>query len=176
MTKTLAGALVGAYERLLDLCGLIAGIAIGLMAVFITVDVVIRNLGIGNFPWILEVSEYTLYVTTFLAAPWGLRLGAHVRVDLVLHWVPPGPARVIEAVADGLGAAIAALLAYYGLLVTLDSFGLDARIVKALVVPEWPLLAVIPFSCGLLAIEFLRRVRRTLAGVGDGATTPTGEG
>lgn len=171
MTKTLARA----YEWLLDFCGLVAGVAIGLMALFITIDVVIRNLGIGNFPWLLEVAEYTLYGTTFLAAPWALRLGAHVRVDLLLQWVPPRAGRALEATVDILGAAIAAVLTYYGLLVTLDSHGLDARIVKELVVVEWPLLAIVPFSCGLLAIEFLRRLGRTIAGAdaNAGAAAPT---
>lgn len=152
------------YARLLEVCGLLAGATIGVLAVLVSVDVLIRNLGIGNFPWLLEVAEYALYVSTFMAAPWVLRLGAHVRVDLLLTVVPAAVARVLEIVVDVLGASICLVLLYYGLLAAVDSFSLGARIDKELLVTEWWLLAVIPLSCGLLAIEFALRIRRTLAG------------
>jgi len=152
------------YARLLELCGLLAGATIGVLALLVSVDVLIRNLGIGNFPWLLEVAEYALYVTTFLAAPWVLRLGAHVRVDLLLSVLPPAAARVLEIVVDALGAVICLVLFYYGLLAAVDSFGLGARIAKELLVTEWWLLAVIPLSSALLAVEFALRVRRALAG------------
>ncbi|MGI9464428.1 MAG: TRAP transporter small permease subunit, partial [Aestuariivirgaceae bacterium] len=61
--------------------GYLAGFALAALALLITTDVVIRNLGIGNFPWLLEVSEYVLFISTFLAAPWVLRENAHVSVD-----------------------------------------------------------------------------------------------
>lgn len=156
-----------AYAGLLDFCGLLAGATIGVLAVLVSVDVLIRNLGIGNFPWLLEVAEYALYVSTFLAAPWVLRLGAHVRVDLLLTLVPAAAARALEILVDALGAGISLVLLYYGLLAAVDSFSLGARIDKELLVTEWYLLAVIPISCALLAVEFALRIRRALAG--DGA-------
>ena len=147
-----------AHAALLKGCGLLAGVAFAVIAVLVTLNVVLRNLGVTNFPWLLEVSEYVLYIGTFLAAPWVLRLGAHVRVDLLLGMLPRTGARVAGAVADGCGLLFCVLLARHGWNVTADAFSRGDMMFKELVIPEWPLLAVIPFSAALLVIEFARRL------------------
>lgn len=160
----MSSALAHVYGRLLEACGLLAGGLFGLLAVLITVDVAIRNLGIGHLGWLLETSEYALHVATFIAAPWVLHLGAHVRVDLLLNAVPARLGVALELVADAIGALAAGILFYYGLDATLKAYAGGWRIAKAVVLPEWPLLAVIPASMALLMIEFLLRIRRTLTG------------
>lgn len=168
--------IAGVYARLLDLCGLAAGFTIAAMALAITVDVLLRNLGIANLPWLLEVSEYALYLTTFLAAPWVLRLGAHVRVDLVLNVVPAPVGKGLEILADILGAAVSLVLFWYGLLAALDSYAVNARFDKELVVSEWWLLMAIPFCSALLAVEFALRLRRAVAGDPTQATAGVSDG
>lgn len=147
-----------AYERLLTGCGFAAGFTLAALAVLITLDVLLRNLGLFSSGALLEITEYALFVTTFLAAPWVLRQGSHVRVDLVLTQVPPPAARLMEIAADSAGLVIALLLGWHGARVTLVSFERGHLIVKQLTVPEWMLMIVIPASCALLAIEFLRRI------------------
>ena len=49
---------------------------------------VIRNFGFGGLPWSNEVSEYILYLVTLLSAPWLLRRGQHIRVDILLRALP----------------------------------------------------------------------------------------
>lgn len=147
-----------AYERLLTGCGLFAGATLALLAVLITLDVFLRNLGLFSSGALLEVTEYALFVTTFIAAPWVLWLGSHVRVDLVLSQVPAAVARLMEIVGDAVGAVCSGLLGWHGLNVTLVSFQRGDLIVKQLVVPEWILMMFIPMSCLLLVVEFLRRI------------------
>ena len=147
-----------AYRALLQACGLAAGTAIATLAVLITTDVVLRNLGITNFPWLLEISEYVIYMATFLAAPWVLHLGSHVRVDLLVAVLPRPVSVAAGLCAEALGLAASAILTWYGLRVTLDTFSRGDLLYKELVIPEWPLLAVIPISGGLLAVEFARRL------------------
>jgi TRAP-type C4-dicarboxylate transport system permease small subunit len=163
-----------AYGRLLEACGLLAGGAFGLLAVLITIDVAIRNLGIAHLGWLLETSEYTLYVATFIAAPWVLHLGSHVRVDLLLNAVPARLGVGLELAADAIGALVAAVLLFYGLDATLKAHAGGWMIAKTVVLPEWPLLAVIPASMALLTIEFLLRIRRTLTGAPSAAATREG--
>jgi TRAP-type C4-dicarboxylate transport system permease small subunit len=168
-----SGRIAGIYARFLDACGLAAGVGLGLLAVLISLDVALRNLGLGPLGWLLETSEYVLYGATFLAAPWVLRLGAHVRVDLLLDVVPRGAARLLEVVADGIGAAVSLVLLHYSALAALEAFRLGSMILKELVLPEWCLLAVIPISALLLAVEFTLRIRRALA---DEPVTTAGRG
>lgn len=152
------------HEALLKGLGLLAGTAFAMIAVLVTLNVILRGLGITNFPWLLEVSEYVLYIGTFLAAPWVLRLGAHVRVDLLIGVLPGTAARRVGIAADVLGLLLCLVLARHGWNVTADAFSRGDMMFKELVIPEWPLLAVIPFSALLLAIEFARRIRRAAAG------------
>ena len=81
----------------------------------------LRNLTRGGFAWANEVSEYALYLITLLTAPWLLRRGQHVRLDLVLTLVPPRVAWLMEAVGDSLGFAVCLVLVRYGLAMTYDS-------------------------------------------------------
>lgn len=147
-----------AYERLLTGCGFVAGATLVALAVLITLDVLLRNLGVFSSGALLEITEYSLFVTTFIAAPWVLWLGSHVRVDLVLTQAPVRIARLMEVVADCVGLICSALLGWHGLSVTLVSFQRGDLIVKQLVVPEWTLMMFIPLSCLLLIIEFVRRI------------------
>lgn len=149
-----------AHNTLVTALGYAAGIAIAVLAVAITTDVVIRNLGVGNFPWLLEVSEYVLFIATFLAAPWVLRENAHVSVDLLLTGLPVRARRALDAIANLLGMAICSILTWYALRVTRDGIERGDMIFKELVVPEWPFLAVVAFAGGLLVVEFATRLVR----------------
>ena len=149
---------------------MLAGLAIAALSVLITVDVIIRNLGLGNFPWLLEVAEYTIYITTFLAAPWVLHLGAHVRVDLVVNAVPDRIAKSLELTTNLAGFVISGFLIYHGVLVVSEAHELNAIVVKELAISEWLLLIAIPISGCLLGLEFILRGVRVLHG--DDLTTP----
>ena len=70
------------------------------MVVLVTADYRLRNLTCAGFSWANEVSEYALYVITLLTAPWLLRRGQHVRLDLVLTLVPAAVAWLMEARRD----------------------------------------------------------------------------
>lgn len=148
------------YERSLAASGLLAGMLVAGIAVGVTVDVVLRNIGTGGLPWMIEISEDALYVATFLAAPWVLSLGAHVRVDLMFNAVPSSVARVLEIVADLCGFAVSLVFVWFGYDATADAARIGSVIAKQLVIPEWWLLCVIPLSFLLMSAEFLRRLCR----------------
>lgn len=155
------GRINSAYELVLTGCGFIVGLTILVIAVLISLDVLLRNLDLYSSGALLELTEYALFVTTFVGAPWVLWLGSHVRVDLVLTVAPAPVARAMEIVADTAGLFFSGVMGWHGFSVALVSFERGDLIVKELVVPEWTLMMVIPISCLLLAIEFLRRIAIT---------------
>src|SRR6476469_10881997 len=90
-------------EHLFAWFATIAALILLAMVVLVTADIVLRNtLGTG-FAWSNEVTEYALYLTTLLTAPWLLRRGQHVRIDMMLVLVPPRLAWACEAAADIAG-------------------------------------------------------------------------
>ncbi len=157
-------ALARAHGVLVTGLGYAAGLALAALALGITADVVLRNLGLANMTWLLEVSEYLLFISTFLAAPWVLRENAHVSVDLLLSGLKPALRRPLDMLANLLGLGICATLTWYALRVTRDGIERGDMIFKELVVPEWPFLAVVAVTGALLVAEFALRLARSHTG------------
>jgi TRAP-type transport system small permease protein len=154
------GRLSAAYGRLLDALAAAAALLLLAMVLIVTGDILLRNLTRGGFAWANEISEYALYLMTLLVAPWLLRRGQHVRLDLVLVSVPARLARLLELVGDLLGLGVCLLMLRYGVAITLDSWRMGSLTIKNLVFPEWWLLAPLPAAFLLLAIEFMFRMDR----------------
>ncbi len=156
--------LSAAFGRLFDVLALVAALIVLAMTLLVAADIILRNVARVGFPWANEVSEYALYLMTLFSAPWLLRRGQHVRIDLVLTIVPPRVAWLMEAVVDVLGLAVCAALIRYGALMTYDSWRLGSLTVKSLVFPEWWLMAPLPVFFALLAAEFVFRFARLVTG------------
>ena len=146
------------YRRLLQSLAAAAALLLGATAIAVTADVVLRNVGVGSAPWILELSEYVLPLATFLTAPWLLLRGEHVRLDVLLRALPPRAARALDVSVSGLGLAICGVLVFYGVRTALDSARQGAKVFKSVVFPEWWLYAPFAVCFALLAMEFLRRM------------------
>ena len=153
-----------AFGRLYEALAGAAALMLLAMVAVVTADIVLRNLGRTGFSWADEVSEYALYLITMCTAPWLLRRGQHVRIDIVLTIVPPPVAWCMEAVADLIGLAVCLVLARYGAAMAHDSWLLGATTIKNLVFPEFWLLAPLPLCFALLAAEFVLRLHRLLTG------------
>lgn len=158
--RTLPARLLRALDGVLEFLCSLFGVAIGVVVLLICLDIFMRNAGLRSLPWMVEVTEYVLYAGTFLAAPWVLRQGSHVRVDLLLISVPKAVARRIEQLADLCGLIASLVMVYYGTIVMADAYVSKMVQFKALAVPEWILLLPIPIGCSLLALEFLLRMFR----------------
>ena len=104
----------------------------------------IRNLGLGSLPWLIELTEYLMYAGTFLVAPYVLRLGSHVRVDMLLVFLPRRLAVRLERLVDLCGLGISLALLWYGALVVADAWRTNMVQYKTWYVPEWLLFLAIP--------------------------------
>lgn len=147
------------YRTLIHGLAAIAALVLGAMALLVTLDVVLRNVGLGGLPWVNEVSEYSLPVATLLVAPWLLHRNEHVRLDVLLASLPRKYSLGLERTADVFGIGICAVFVWYSLRLIADSMRLGSMIVKTLTVPEWWQYALVPVSFALLAVEFARRLR-----------------
>ena len=152
--------LSNAFGKCLNALALLAALTLLAMVVMVTADIVLRNITRSGFPWANEVSEYALYVTTLLTAPWLLRRGQHVRIDLVLTVMPLRVAWVMEMLADVVGFTVCLVMMRYGIKMTMDSAMLGSITIKNLVFPEWWLLWPLPVCFALLAAEFVFRFDR----------------
>jgi len=160
-------ALLKAFERILEFFCSVFAVALGALIFLMCLDIAIRNFRIGSLPWLIELTEYALYAGTFLAAPWVLRLGSHVRVDVVLTSVPKRWAVRLEQLVDLVGLGISLVLVYYGALAVWDAWSSNLVARKTWDFEEWLLLLPIPISGLLLAVEFVLRIARVKGVVSD---------
>src|SRR5215475_5969227 len=114
--------LSAAFGRLLDglmvlACGLLLT-----MTLLIGADVFTRNTGLGGIAWSSEISEDILYLLTLFSAPWLLRQGRHIRVDILLRALPPRTGWLLEWAGDLLGLACSLYFVWYGLSVLAASW------------------------------------------------------
>ena len=134
------------YGHLLEAMALLGALLLFVMMMVICTDVGMRTMGLRGVPWATEVSEYILYLSTFLAAPFLLRHGRHVRLDL------------------GLRILVCLILTFAGARVMLASRTNGNIVQKTLEFSEWFLLIPVPVAFLLLAVEFMFRMYRLSKG------------
>lgn len=150
-----------AVGRFYALVGALVGITIGGIALSISIDLVLRLLEWGNINGLQEVIEYLLFAGVFLAAPWVLRMNAHVRVDLLIGNLPERAGRLMERGLDAAGLLVCLVLIWFGWLNLSSAWMFQSMQFKTFQMPEWVLLAGFVACFVMLAIEFLFRLIRS---------------
>ena len=157
-----------AFGKLLEALAWLACVMVFAMVIVICLDVLLRNVALiptmRGLDWSNDLTEAMLYLITMCAAPWILRQGQHIRVDIILRAIPKRTAWYCEWFADVIGLVCCLAMVWYGIRMTVASYTSGAMTVKTLVTPEWWLLAPLPTAFALLSIEMLFRMRRLLHG------------
>jgi len=156
------------YGRLLAGLALLGCAILLAMMVIIVADVALRNFALRGLPqglaWSNEISELMLYLLTMCVAPWLLRQGRHIRVDILLQALPARLAWQLEWLGDILGLACCIVIGWYATQAAWSSYGSGAVNIKTLVTPEWWSLAPLPLVFVLLSIEMVFRMIRLARG------------
>lgn len=148
------------FGHLMDGLALLGAALLFAMMLMICADVGLRAMNWSGFPWSNDISEYILYGSTFLAAPWLLRAGKHVRLDLILRALPPRIGWYLEWVVDMVGVVVCVTLAVAGTRAVLSSMTNGNVVIKTFAFTEWWLLLPVPVTFVFLAIEFAFRMYR----------------
>lgn len=152
------------YGRALAALALLGCALLFVMLMIIVGDVGLRNIAIPGLPrglaWANEISELLLYLITLCVAPWLLRQGQHIRVDIVLRAIPPKLAWLLEWLGDAIGLACCIVLAWFATQAAWASYLSGALSIKTLVTPEWWWLSPLPVVFALLGIEMVFRMVR----------------
>jgi TRAP-type transport system small permease protein len=146
------------YRLLLNACGVAAGLMVAIMTFLVGYDVIARNLGWGNLPWVMDITEYMLPLATCVAAPWLLYQNMHIRLDVLNMVLSPRALARIDRAASAVGLAVSLVITWYSIRVIGDSIESGSIVMKTLIFPEWWVYTPVPFGFGLLAVECLRRL------------------
>ncbi len=152
-----------ALDILINALAVLAGALLGVITLLLCLDVAVRYLQLFNITWIGDISAISLFLITFLAAPWVLREGGHIAVDSLVMILPDHIRRIVEIVVNLIGAGICLLLGIYALRVVMASYAAGTQVYKMLIYPQWWLFILPPLTFGLLALIFARKAREGFA-------------
>ena len=147
--------------------GYAAGIAIVAIAAAILAQIIGRLFGVNLFGMV-EVATYAMVAATFIALPYTLVTGGHIRILFVVAPLRPGPRRWVEVGCHALALAFVVYFFYYCADLTLDSYRKGARAQGMLAAPLWVPQSLMTLGILLFALALLHG----LVGLVRGTVTP----
>lgn len=160
-----------ALDRVTLWAGYLAGALFFALAFFITYDVLARKWGYAvGLPTSRVTDELSGYILV-LAATWGLaytlRTDAHVRIDVLLPYMPPRLRALADVVAQLVMAAFAALFTWRIWILIEDSWETGIRSSTYLLMPLWIPQVILGVGFGLLALAAIASAVVELAALGS---------
>jgi C4-dicarboxylate transporter, DctQ subunit len=105
-------------------------------------------------------TEYFLLLIPLLGAPWLVREKGHIYIELLVAALSPTAQRWLVRGVVLACIGVAATLAWYGGVITLQDYVANEKDVRSFDTPRWMLMASMPASFGMMAIEFARLLAR----------------
>jgi TRAP-type C4-dicarboxylate transport system permease small subunit len=133
----------------------LSGAAFLILSLYITYDAVARAAGLPFSGFSDEISSYTLAIGGAWAMGYALKIGAHVRIDLIVGTLNPRLAHLADLLATSTTALFAGLLAWYGWSKTIEAHMLGTRSITVLQAPLEIPQGMVAIGFTLLAVQAL---------------------
>jgi TRAP-type C4-dicarboxylate transport system permease small subunit len=152
-------SLVRMFDRLNDYFCLVAGGVIGFTTLIVIYEVVMRYLIKRPTTWVNDISEILLVYCTFLGAAWVLRVGGHIKVDVVVTLMRKKQQVFMGIIQDILSLFFCVVFTWITWDSFLDSVTTQERTAGGLFsVPLWTVYVVIPLGAALLSLQLVRQI------------------
>jgi TRAP-type C4-dicarboxylate transport system permease small subunit len=148
-------------HRIYRLSGLLSAAALVLICVLIMAQVIARNLG-STVRDAEEFAAWAMAAAGFLGLPYALHCGSHIRVQVILRYIPRSLHHPLEVIVSVIGVLLAAYLAWYCTAFVIESYQFKEVSQGLIAVPLW--LPQLPMALGtiLLLVAFGERLVRVL--------------
>ena len=136
---------------------------ISLMTVITFIQVVARYVFNYSFVWALELTTFLFGGLIFIGISYGVRVGAHIGVDVLVKTLKPGTARIVAVIATLLCLVYSTIVFVGGWIYVgkMYDIGILAQDVP---IPQWVPRLVLPLGYALLFFRFAQVLVRTLRG------------
>ena len=141
------------------------------LAIFI--EVVRRFVLEFSSVWGEETARYAFIYLVWIGAAVAVKERAHIRIDVILHYLPPRGVAIFYLFADLLTAVLAGFAIYWSMDPVLVSFKF-ANVTDGLrIIRVWFLVAV-PFGFSLVMLRLVQSILRDIADLRAGRPPFTG--
>lgn len=149
-------ALLRGYDRLVIAMAMAGCVLLAAMFVMIIYDVTVRTAGLTPPAMTSAVSEYFMLYVTMLAAPYLVRIKAHVAVESITLVMPAAAMPWLSRLVCLVCIAVSVLLAWYSADAIGEVVASGEVDIRSIIVPKWVLFAPLPIGFALCAVEFAR--------------------
>lgn len=170
---TLFSSIDRGLHRLYRLCGFLAAIFLVTLGLLVLASIVSRLFGV-YLPGVAEYSGYAMAAASFLALAYTFGEGGHIRVELVLSRLAPGPRRVFELWCLGVASAVAVYLAWFMVRLAWISWRFEERSEGSDAILIWVPQAPVALGAVLFAICLVHALVHRVHGQQPSPTAPAG--
>lgn len=133
------------------------------MTILTFVQVVLRYVFNSGLFWALEATTYMFGWLVLFGMSYGVKVGSHIGVDLLVKMLPAAGQRVVGLIAGLLCMLYAAIL-FYGGYVYVDKMMLLGVEAEDLPIQRWILILILPIGFGLLFLRLAQVAWRIWTG------------
>ncbi len=149
------------FERVEE--GLIAFL-VAAMTLVSFAQVVARHVFNGGFAWAPGLTAVCFAWLIFLGIPYGVRVGSHIGMEVLVRALGPGPARIAGIAAASLCVVYSAILLIASWSYVTKTYDTGATMDDLRAVPLWLPRAVLVVSFALLVARFAQVLQRIILG------------
>lgn len=148
------------FDRLEE--GIIAFL-LAAMTLLTFVQVVLRYVFNSGFVWALEATTYMFGWLVLFGMSYGVKVGSHIGVDMVVKLLPPRGQRAVGILAGLLCMLYASIILYGGIeyVQKMYQLGVEAEDIP---IDRWLLLVILPIGFALLLLRLGQATWRILTG------------
>lgn len=139
----------------------------------IFIEVVRRFVLLYSSVWGEETARYAFIYLVWIGAAAAVRERAHIRIDVILHYLPPRGVAAVYLFGDILTAILACLALYWSLDPVLVSLKFGNVTDGLRIVRAWFLVAV-PLGFGLILLRLVQSMIRDIGDIRSGRPVYTG--
>jgi len=147
----------GAFDWIIDSMAFLAGVLLVATVLIESLEICMRYFLQMPQVWTVEVSEYILFALTFLGAPWLLKKGGHVGVDIVVERIEGPPRVLLDIFSSAVGIIISAIISWFSAVTAWDCYQSGVVVTKTLTIPKHYFLMLITLGYFFLLVEFSRQ-------------------
>jgi TRAP-type C4-dicarboxylate transport system permease small subunit len=137
--------------------GMLSAASLVLICALIMAQIIARSLG-STVRDAEEFAAWAMAAAGFFGLPYALHCGAHIRVQVVMRFVPEFMHHAMEVLATAIGLALSVYLAWYCGAYVLESYQFNELSQGLIAVPLWIPQFPMVFGSTLLAVAFVERM------------------
>lgn len=132
--------------------------AFGILLIFILMlsQIVLRLFDL-YIPSVNQICGYLMVTSFFLALGFSFEQGKHIRVSLIFELTPTKHHNKLKFIGLIIAALLSLFMCYASLMLTLDSFRFNEVASGELALIEWPIQAIMTYSCIIFALTVFKQ-------------------